>query len=104
MLWKKRLTEMLLGRTQMRASEVTDHHSCRFGKWYYSEGQQLYGNQPAFRAIEEPHRVIHATARRVVELYEGGNKAEAQRLVEELTRPTAAVLAQLEELHRIAAG
>jgi methyl-accepting chemotaxis protein len=104
MLWKKRLTEMLLGRSQMRASEVTDHHSCRFGKWYYSEGQQLYGNQPAFRAIEEPHRIIHATARQVVELYERGDKTEAQHLVDELTRPTAEVLGQLEELHRIAAG
>lgn len=44
MLWKKRLTELLLGRTQMRSSEVTDHHSCRFGKWYYSSGKEMYGS------------------------------------------------------------
>jgi Methyl-accepting chemotaxis protein len=104
MLWKKRLTELLLGRTQMRSSEVTDHHSCRFGKWYYSSGKEMYGNVAAFRAIEEPHRQIHAIARQVVEMHETGNKLEAQRLVEQLTAPTAEVLARLDELHRMAVG
>lgn len=104
MLWKKRLTELLLGRTQMRSSEVTDHHSCRFGKWYYSSGQEMYGSISTFRAIEEPHRQIHAIARQVVEMHEAGNKLEAQRLVEQLTTPTADVLARLDELHGIASG
>jgi len=104
MLWKKRLTELLLGRAQIRSSEVTDHHSCRFGKWYYSDGKAMYGSLAAFRAIEEPHRQIHAIARQVVELHEAGNKTEAQRLVEQLTGPTAQVLAHLDELHHMATG
>ncbi len=102
MLWKKRLTEMLLGRSQIRSSEVSDHHSCRFGKWYYSDGKQMYGNVAAFRDIEESHSRIHAIARRVVELHEAGSKTEAQHLVDQLTEPTAQVLAHLDELHRMA--
>lgn len=103
MLWKKRLTEMLLGRSELRADEVTDHHTCRFGKWYYSEGQKMYGSLPAFRAIEEPHQRIHETAKRVVELYHGGRKSEAEQLIDALGEPTTAVLEQL-ELLRAAAG
>ncbi len=102
MLWKKRLTEMLLGRTEMRPNEVSDHHSCRFGKWYYSEGKARYGNETAFRAIEEPHRIIHETARRVVELHAAGKKTEAEALVDSLTDPTAAVIGHLDTLHALA--
>ena len=102
MLWKKRLTEMLLGRTELRINEVTDHHNCRFGKWYYSEGMQMYGSLPAFRAIEEPHQRIHDTAKRVVELYHAGNKTEAEKLIDVLAEPTARVLEHLDTLHAAA--
>lgn len=35
-------------------------------------------------------------------MHEIGNKTEAQRLVEQLTAPTAEVLARLDELHLMA--
>ncbi|MCK9532546.1 MAG: methyl-accepting chemotaxis protein [Gammaproteobacteria bacterium] len=97
-LWKKRLAELLLGRVQMRPEEVTDHHSCRFGKWYDNAGKALFGDRPEFRAIEEPHRQIHATARRIVELHAAGEAAEAQELLHSLDEPTEQVLANLDRL------
>ena len=33
-LWKKRLSEMLVGLNNLTESELADHHSCRLGKWY----------------------------------------------------------------------
>jgi methyl-accepting chemotaxis protein len=99
-LWKKRLAELLLGRITLRASDVSDHHSCRFGKWYYETGRALYGNEPAFRAIEEPHKRIHETAKRVVALCEEGRKTDAQALVESLDEPTRQVLEGLDRLRQ----
>jgi methyl-accepting chemotaxis protein len=97
-LWKKRLTELLLGRAEMRAEEVTDHHSCRFGKWYANEGKALYGQRPEFTAIDAPHRAIHETARRVVELHATGRRAEAEKLLLALDEPTQQVMDNLDRL------
>ena len=97
-LWKKRLTEVLLGRTKMESSEVTDDHSCRFGKWYFSEGKTRYGDRSAFANIAEPHRQIHATAKRVVELYNAGDKKAAEEMLTNMDEPTAAVLENLDAL------
>ena len=100
MMWKKRLTELLLGRTAIRNDEVSDHHGCRFGKWYYNEGKSTYGHYPEFKAIEEPHAQIHQSAMQIVSLYNQGRKAEAERLIESLDAPTAEVLGLLDALRR----
>jgi methyl-accepting chemotaxis protein len=98
MLWKKRLTEMLLGRQRIEPGEVTDQHACRFGRWYDGEGRAAFGAHPAFAAIEEPHRQVHAAAREIVSLYQAGRRDEAQQKLEWLAGPTAAVLDGLERL------
>ncbi|WP_298108529.1 methyl-accepting chemotaxis protein, partial [Bradyrhizobium sp.] len=33
-IWKKRLADMAVGRIALKADELSDHHSCRLGKWY----------------------------------------------------------------------
>ena len=99
-MWKKRLTEMLMGRKQMRDGEVSDHHSCRFGKWYYSEGMELYRDNPAFQAIEEPHARIHETAMHIVSAFNSGNNKDAQRMLESLDKPTEEVLNLLDTLYQ----
>lgn len=40
-------------------SEFDDHHSCRFGKWYESEGKKLYGHTQSYKLVLEPHEIIH---------------------------------------------
>jgi len=97
-LWKKRLNEMLLGGTSIRPDEVVDHHSCRLGKWYYTEGKRVYGGRPEFAAIEAPHAKVHEIARKVAELHQAGKKIEAQLAVDEITPFTDAVLQNLEKL------
>ena len=98
-LWKKRLNEMLLGSEQIRPDELSDHHQCRFGKWYYDEGRRLFGNDPAFRAIEAPHARIHEIAREVERLYREGDVEAAQEMVDQLSPFTEQVLDALDQLH-----
>lgn len=97
-MWKKRLNEMLLGSTTILPEEVVDHHNCRLGKWYYSEGKRVYGGRPEFAAIEAPHAKVHEIARKVAELHQAGMKIEAQQAVDDLTPYTDAVLENLEKL------
>ncbi len=98
MMWKKRLSEMMMGRSGLRNDEVSDHHHCRFGKWYYTEGVAQYGHLETFRAIEEPHGEVHRIAKEAVTLFNSGRKQEAERLIDDLDTPTEEVLELLEKL------
>jgi methyl-accepting chemotaxis protein len=41
-------------------TKMTDHTQCRFGQFYYSEGKEIFGHTNAYKAIEEPHKQVHA--------------------------------------------
>jgi methyl-accepting chemotaxis protein len=89
---------MLLGHSGLRTEEVSDHHHCRFGKWYYSEGKAQYGHLDSFRAIEAPHGKVHTIAKEAVTLFNAQRKQEAKQKVDALNGPTAEVLALLDKL------
>lgn len=99
-MWKKRLTEMLMGKLKMRDGEVANHHQCRFGKWYYQAGQKAFADNPYFQQIEAPHKLIHETAKAVVNLYNRGELKAAQKKLIALNQPTEQVLALLDKLYQ----
>ena len=36
-----------------------DHHSCRLGKWYEAEGEELFGNTKAYKELLPYHMTVH---------------------------------------------
>jgi hypothetical protein len=46
------------------------HTDCKFGKWYYGEGQDL-APLAAFKAIEEPHELLHAVYMKLFQALHG---------------------------------
>ena len=40
-------------------NEITDHNSCRFGKWYNNEGESQFGHTRSFQKILAPHAEVH---------------------------------------------
>lgn len=100
LLWVQRLHEMLLGREQIRASEVTDHTQCRLGKWYAQRGKERFPGLPAFVALDGPHSRLHQLARKAVEAWNSGQEHEAQKLVQQvvaLSQEILELLGQVEE-------
>ncbi len=98
MFWKKRLIDMISGRDSIDISEVTDHHNCRLGKWYYSNGQVEFGSCPSFNGIESPHADMHRLAKQAVTKFNAGDVAGATQDVEAIEALSAAVVKGLEEL------
>jgi methyl-accepting chemotaxis protein len=41
-----------------RAAGV-DHHNCRLGKWYEGPAQEIFGDTPSFRKLDNPHSKVH---------------------------------------------
>lgn len=36
-----------------------DHKNCRFGKWYSTEGKELFGKTSSFSKIDKYHKLVH---------------------------------------------
>ncbi len=101
MFWKKRLIDMILGRGTIDISEVTDHHSCRLGKWYDDQGRKQYGTHPAFKALEPPHAKMHRIAKDAVALFNNGDIDAAIKKVDTIADLSAEVVACLEQLESV---
>jgi methyl-accepting chemotaxis protein len=97
LLWKKRLNSMLVGATQLSESELSDHRSCRLGKWYEA-ARQDYGHIPAFQAVEAPHARTHECGKRAARLFAQGDYAGAETAVEEMEAASEEVIKALDRL------
>ena len=40
-------------------TELSDHTSCRLGKWYETTGKENFGKTTAYKKLESPHKIIH---------------------------------------------
>jgi methyl-accepting chemotaxis protein len=54
------------GDSQYIQPVAVTHEQCRLGKWYLGEGRTVFGNQPAYRALDKPHAKVHTAAHRVL--------------------------------------
>jgi len=39
--------------------EYSDHHTCRLGKWYETEGISQFSHSKSFKEMQEPHAIVH---------------------------------------------
>lgn len=67
-----------------------DPAQCGLGKWYYGEGRKnaeslLAGLREPLSAVEEPHRRLHETAGRILQLHSEGRETEARTVYEQET-------------------
>jgi methyl-accepting chemotaxis protein len=99
LIWKKRLLDMALGRSDLKASELTDHTLCRLGKWYYSPDNRMR-NLPSFIAIEAPHKKVHYHGIEAAKCFEAHHLDEGMAHFHKLEEASHEVLGALNELGR----
>ncbi len=99
-VWKKKLAELLAGTQSLRPEEISDHHSCAFGQWYFGEGMSQFGDVKTFKDIDPQHELVHATARRIAELHHEGEEEEANALFDEFQDITGKLFGLLDQLER----
>ncbi|MBF0295396.1 MAG: CZB domain-containing protein [Magnetococcales bacterium] len=64
-----------------------DHTQCAFGKWFYGEGRRhaealVPALQTVLAAVEEPHKLLHATARKINEVFKRADMGLPEFLVQ----------------------
>lgn len=98
LLWKWKIYNMFLGLENLVAAEMASHHHCRLGTWYYSDLPPLVRNNPTFKKLEEPHKLVHFYAKQAVEKYQAEDLAGAQEAYEQLQRASHEVVTLLARL------
>ncbi len=96
--WVSRAAGLLAGRQALTANEVTDHHQCMLGKWYYGDGMKQCGNLAVFRALEAPHAELHSRVREIANLMAAGKRKEASDEFEALVELSHSLCRQIDQL------
>ncbi|MRR56244.1 MAG: HAMP domain-containing protein [Deltaproteobacteria bacterium] len=90
---------VLKGKRQQDGAALSTHLTCRFGKWYTSEGKQKCGHIASYQAINAPHEQVHMVARRIVDAVNGGNQAQAEQLFPQLVNLSKEIRYLLDEMY-----
>jgi diguanylate cyclase (GGDEF)-like protein/PAS domain S-box-containing protein len=102
--WVKRLMLFVEGASlTLTESELMDHHSCRFGHWYYGHGTIRYGHLPEFKALEPIHQDVHRLGPEIVELRARGEPEQARTEFRRLLLMKDRILEHLAALQRVVA-
>lgn len=98
--WVNKIAAHMRGDERLDLEKLSDHTSCRFGKWYYSEGMQICGNLKSFREIEAYHDRVHSLGKEIVLSCNSGDKAKAERLFKEMEDTSHHIIKLLDEIKR----
>jgi methyl-accepting chemotaxis protein len=98
MLWKKRLNEMLAGINHLSSAELSDHRSCRLGKWQHGLVDPSIKSHPAFAALDAPHEAVHRHGRKAAELFTNGDRQGAYDEVGRMEAASTEVVRLLDQL------
>jgi methyl-accepting chemotaxis protein len=97
-MWKKRLSEMLVGLDSLKPGEINDHHQCELGRWYDGVADAALRNNPDFVKLAEPHAAVHSHGRAAAECHARGDKAGAGAALRDMEKASDAVLQGLDRL------
>ncbi|WP_206811187.1 methyl-accepting chemotaxis protein [Paradesulfitobacterium ferrireducens] len=100
LLWTWRIHNMVLGFEHLKSSEVGNHHECRLGHWVDSQDAAKCRSLPAFNQLETPHQQVHELAREAAVVYEQGNIAKAEQILERMVQASGEVVNILGELQQ----
>jgi methyl-accepting chemotaxis protein len=104
LLWKKRLLDMVVGKSQLKSTDLTDHTLCRLGKWYYSDTVSEIKNLPDFISIENPHKKVHHHGIEAARCFETGRIDEGMKHYNLLEEASGGVIESLQALLRVKTG
>ena len=89
---------MIAGREGVNPDELSDHHSCRLGKWYDGVDNSAYLNNPVFKELLAPHEQVHKHGIQAVRLYNENKVHEAINEIQKVEEASKDVLRLLSEL------
>jgi len=97
-LFMGKISALLRGHEKIDSSTLPDGHSCRLGKWYFSEGKARCGKKPSYIALNAPHERLHILAKQIVYEHIRGNRDVAAKLYKEASVLSKEIITHLDGL------
>ncbi|WP_395338191.1 methyl-accepting chemotaxis protein [Ningiella sp. W23] len=97
-VWKSDVYAIASGIGNKRAEDLSDHHSCRLGKWYASQSQNEIAKSAAFKAIERPHQKVHQCGSTALEAIMKDDMQLALSKLQEMENASEQLMHALDEL------
>lgn len=60
---------------------MSDHHSCRLGKWYAGIGKENFQHTSAYKNLDEPHRIVHESINKAIACVQEGTSSNDTSMV-----------------------
>ena len=99
--FKKRVIDVLTGQGKTKDSDLSDHHGCRFGKWYDGIVDESIRNSEPFRRVDAPHQQVHDYGKQALVLYQAGNLQGAVVAVGKMEKASQQVFAALDDIAKL---
>ena len=99
-VWKKRLVNMICGKQGLKEKELTDHHSCRLGKWYDQVTDPQMLQRSEFKQLLRPHQLVHHHGKLAVAAYNNGDIKTALLEISEVEAASVDVLKLLKSMEK----
>ncbi|MEP1217061.1 MAG: methyl-accepting chemotaxis protein [Marinobacter sp.] len=91
--------QILAGLSERTAVSLPSETECRLGQWYYQGGgNEHYSGRVDFKAIEEPHRLVHMYAIQAVQAHHENRPEEALSALEAMEANNLDVMSRLRRL------
>lgn len=97
-LWKKNVAEMLVGLNNLQQAELSDHHSCRLGKWCDGTSDTSVTNHPVFKQLELPHKQVHDFGKLAAAEFAKGNLKASHQAFADMQEASHKVVEVLDKL------
>ena len=97
-LFKRRVLNTCTGDDNWQSNDVPDHHDCRLGKWYDKITDPDLRALPAFKNLVEPHKIVHASAKRALEAHAAEDSPTMLAALKELDESSKRVVDMLDKL------
>lgn len=79
--WKVRLRKAIVDRDRLDAETICRDDQCPLGKWIHGPGSARWGSRPLFVQLLDKHAEFHKVAGGVARTINGGQYADAERLI-----------------------
>lgn len=93
--WQIKIRNFLNGQELLTEQQAVSHKYCDLGKWYYAEGQALYGHLDVMKNFEIEHEHLHNLIKLIRELKMNGKSWEAEAKFNELQRTSRNIISLL---------
>jgi len=101
-IWKKMLTDMVVGLKQVDPASLARHDACRLGRWYYGPASLPWRGHPAFAELEPVHKAVHQHGIQAAERYRAGDLPGALDSIHQVEQASVQVLRCLDALLTVA--